>query len=151
MFYNRALRLLYSKLTMNSKGTEKVYIPTRAVDLQKYVAKVIKNTNVYLTSIEKQQFVWAMKIPCLLTVAGTEAPADHLTDFLDWDTCFRPTCLATFKVKKKNKKQTKTKKPSKFTACMFPIKEVNVSAHLHWTASRSLLRINIYSCPNTVN
>lgn len=54
MFYNRAPRLLYSKLTMNLKGTEKVYIPTRAVELQKYVAKVIKNTNVYLTSIEKQ-------------------------------------------------------------------------------------------------
>lgn len=57
MFYNRAPRLLYSKLTMNLEGTEKVYIPTRAVELQKYVAKVIKNTNVYLTSVEKQQFI----------------------------------------------------------------------------------------------
>jgi len=68
MFYNRAPRLLYSKLTMNLKGTEKVYFllftyrftyrkATRAVELQKYVAKVIKNTNVYLTSVEKQQFI----------------------------------------------------------------------------------------------
>lgn len=42
MFYNRALRLLYSKLTINLKGTEKVYIPTRAAELQKYVARVVK-------------------------------------------------------------------------------------------------------------
>lgn len=47
MFYNRVLRLLYSELAMDFKSTENVYIPTRAVEFQKYIVKVIKNTNIY--------------------------------------------------------------------------------------------------------